>query len=253
MQENIHISNTSQREIFRYALRKSMPVFFGYIFLGTAFGIMLAEIGYDFIWAFFIALIVYAGSLQFALVSFLASGTPLLTVAVMTLFINSRHIFYGLPFVEKFKVMGKYYPYMIFSLTDETYSILYSCVKERRAQLDNNKALFYISALHQSYWIMGCVLGTLAGQYINFDFTGIDFSMTALFVVILVEQILNDRTNALFPALLGGIVAGSSLLLLGQTAFLLPSLVVTVLIITMHNYWKGSTQVSKVKEDKADD
>ncbi len=234
MQEN----NVGQKIIFMYALRKSMPVFFGYIFLGAAFGIMLAEANFNFVWAFFISLIVYAGSLQFALVSFLSSGTPLLTVAVMTLFINSRHIFYGLHFVEKFKLMGKYYPYLIFSLTDETFSILYSCAEEKKAKSDNNKALFYISALHQFYWIAGSVLGSLIGLYSNFDFSGIDFSMTALFVVILVEQILNSKDTAMFPATAGLVIAFCSLFLLGKSAFLLPALIVTIIVISIQNYCK---------------
>ena len=221
--------------LFRYALKKSMPVFFGYIFLGSAFGIMLAQIGYDFIWAFFISLIVYAGSLQFALVSFLAAGTPLPTVALMTLFINSRHIFYGLPFIEKFRQMGKFYPYMIFSLTDETYSILYSCSDQPRAREQHNRALFYIAALHQSYWILGCVLGTLAGQYITMvDFTGIDFSMTALFVVILVEQLMTNRKMALQPAAIGGFISALFLLVFGAQAFLLPSLIIAAVLVMVN-------------------
>ena len=234
MQENI-LNNITKKDIFAYALKKSMPVFFGYMFLGCAFGIMMAEAGYNFIWAFLVSLLVYAGSLQFAMVSFLASGTPLLTVAVMSLFINSRHIFYGFPFIEKFKLMGKYYPYMIFSLTDETYSILYSCEGEKISSQANSKALFYISALHHAYWIIGSVLGTLVGVYIDFDFTGIDFSMTALFIVILLEQILTAKDKALTPALTGGIVAVVCLFILGATSFLLPALIITAIAITVEN------------------
>lgn len=229
---------TRKNIIFLYALRKSIPVFCGYIFLGMAFGILLAQNGYNFLWAFFISVVVYAGSLQFALVSFLATHTSLTTVALMSLFINSRHLFYGLPFVEKFKQMGKFiYPYMIFSLTDETYSILYACNKQKMAQRRKYRALFYISALHHGYWIVGSVIGGLIGQYMSIDFTGIDFSMTALFIVILLEQILHNRKQALLPASIGLIISAIGLYLLGATNFLLPSLLVAVFVVTAQNYY----------------
>lgn len=237
--------------LFLYALRKSIPVFCGYIFLGMAFGILLAQNGYNFLWALFISVVVYAGSLQFAIVSFLASHTSLTTVALMSLFINSRHLFYGFPFVEKFKQMGKFiYPYMIFSLTDETYSILYACSHQKMAKRRKYKALFYISALHHLYWIVGSIIGGLIGQYMSIDFTGIDFSMTALFMIILLEQILNNRKQALVPASIGLIVSSIGLILLGSTNFLLPSLIIAIFIVTAQNYWQDKLAVKADKGDK---
>ncbi len=225
----------SNSDIFYYALKCSIPVFCGYIFLGAAFGILLAQIGYNYLWAFFISVFVYAGSLQFALIGFLSTGASLSTIALMTLFINSRHMFYGLPFIEKFKQMGKLYPYMIFSLTDETYSILCLCSGQKKAQHNRNRALFYISLLHQLYWIVGSVIGNLIGQYMEIDFTGIDFSMTALFIVILIEQVLSNKKEALLPAVIGGIISLAALLLLGAKNFLLPSLLITAFMITVQN------------------
>ena len=113
----------SKSSTVKFAVKKSLPVLFGYLFLGSAFGIMLYEAGYNWIWAVFISLFVYAGSGQFLLVSLLSSAASLPTVAMMTLFVNSRHIFYGLSFVERFKKGGWRYPFMIFTLTDETYSV----------------------------------------------------------------------------------------------------------------------------------
>ena len=104
----------------KYAFRQSLPVMFGYIFLGVAFGILLQQAGFGALWALLISGFVYAGSLQFVLVGFLAQGAALPTVALMSLFINSRHLFYGLSFIDKFKAMGRRKPYMVFSLTDET-------------------------------------------------------------------------------------------------------------------------------------
>ena len=122
-----------------------MPVLFGYVFLGIAFGILLQQAGYNFVWAFFISLTVFAGSLQFVLVPFLSTGAALPTVLLMTLFINSRHMFYGLSFVERFKKMGRRYPYMVFSLTDETYSVF--CSLKAPDGVDEDTARFLVATV----------------------------------------------------------------------------------------------------------
>lgn len=166
-----------------FAFRQSVPVMLGYIFLGIAFGLLLQDAGYSFVWAFFISVIVYAGSMQFIMVSLMTGGAGLLYTAVMTFFINGRHIFYGLSFVEKYKKMGKACPYMVFSLTDETYSVL--CGTKVPEGMKEDKVFFWISLFDHSYWVAGSVLGAVAGSYITIDTTGIDFSMTALFLVIM--------------------------------------------------------------------
>ena len=153
-----------------YAFQQSVPVLLGYIFLGLAFGLMLQNAGYHFVWAFLISLTVYAGSMQFVLVTLLSGAYGLLYTFIMTLFINGRHIFYGLSFVEKFKKMGKAYPYMVFSLTDETYSVL--CSLKVPAGMDEKKVSLFIAMFDHSYWIIGSVLGAVVGQL----FTGaVDF------------------------------------------------------------------------------
>ena len=210
-----------------FAFRQSIPVMLGYIFLGIAFGLLLQDAGYSFIWAFFISVIVYAGSMQFVLVSLLTGGAGLLYTAVMTFFINGRHLFYGLSFVEKYKKMGKACPYMIFSLTDETYSVL--CGTKVPEELDEDKVFFWISLLDHSYWVMGSVLGALAGSYITFDTTGIDFSMTALFLVIVTEQWQEQRSH--FSAITGVVCGVIWLLLLGPDRFILPALCSCVVIL----------------------
>lgn len=212
---------------FHYAFAKSLPVMFGYLFLGSAFGVMLQHAGYNFIWAFFISLTVFAGSGQFLLVSLLSGGASLAMTAAMTLLINSRHMFYGLSFLERFKKAGKKYPYMIFSLTDETYSVLCSVKPEK--DIDEGKAMFLIALLNHLYWIAGGVLGALLGQFLPIDFTGIDFSMTALFVVLFIEQWLDFKSH--IPAVTGLFVSFIFLLLLGPDNFILPSLLVTVTIL----------------------
>lgn len=210
-----------------FALRQSLPVAFGYIFLGIAFGILLNEAGYGFFWALAMSLFIYAGSMQFVLVSLLAAGAPLYTVALMTLFVNGRHIFYGLGFIEKFRSMGRRFAYMVLSLTDETYSVL--CSLECPAGVDEADASFLIALLDHSYWVLGCVIGSLLGRALPFDMTGIDFSMTALFVVIFINQWKQFKSK--LPALTGLACALVSLLAFGPDRFLLPALAAAVTIL----------------------
>ena len=232
----------SKKQQFFYAVRKSIPVFLGFIFLGIAFGIVLQSAGFNWLWALVISTLVYAGSMQFALVPLLTAGTPLSTIALMTLMVNSRHLFYGLSFVDMFKSMGKKYPYMIFSLTDETYSVLCSCADDPAAHVDNHRPCFMISLLHQCYWVVGSVIGAVAGELIAFDTTGIDFSMTALFVVILVDQLRAGGRDARRSSLIGLVLALFFLLILGADKFLLPTLTCTVLALAL------SAQLTKTKE-----
>lgn len=224
-----------KKKLFLYAFRKSIPVLLGYIFLGAAFGIVLQSSGLTWPWALLISCLVYAGSMQFALVPLLSAATPLPTVALMTLMVNSRHLFYGLSFVDMYREMGAKYPYMIFSLTDETYSVLCSCKGDMELTERSHEAAFYISALHQFYWVLGSVIGAVAGELLTFDTTGIDFSMTALFTVILVEQLKNGGREARICAGLGVVIALVFLFTLGADGFLLPTLACTVVALAIMN------------------
>ena len=214
------------KEALRFALVKTIPVLLGYLFLGVAFGVVLQRSGYGAPWARLASTVIYAGSGQFVMADLLAAGAGLLTVAATALLVNSRHIFYGLTFVERFRGMpGR--AYMIFSLTDETYSLL--CALRAPEGIDENRAMLLIALLDQSYWVLGSCLGALLGQALPVDLTGIDFAMTALFTVILVEQV--RAAGQRLPALIGGACALLMLLLLGPEAFLLPSLLMTVTLL----------------------
>lgn len=211
----------------RYAFTQTIPVLLGYLFLGMAFGLMLQDGGYSFWWAFLSSVVIYAGSMQFVLVTLLTGGESLVYAAVMTLFINGRHVFYGLSFIEKFRNMGKRYPYMVFSLTDETYSVL--CSLKVPEGFDEKNVSFYISLFDHSYWVLGSVLGGIIGQLITFDTTGVDFSMTALFVVIVLNQWMDSKEHR--PALIGGVIGLVSLILLGADKFLLPALTLSAMVL----------------------
>ena len=204
----------------------------GYIFLGIAFGLVLQKAGLGPGWALLASLLVYAGSMQFALVGILTSGLGIVTTMIMTLLINSRHAFYGLTFIERFKSFKKTYPYMVFSLTDETYSLL--CSMPRPKDFTDKQwdmAFFLVSLLDQCYWVAGSVIGAAAGQMITFDSTGIDFAMTALFVVIAVDQWKHARTH--MPAMTGFVCGVLFLALIRTANFILPALAATVGVLLL--------------------
>ena len=219
------------RKALAAAFPVTVPVLMGYLAIGIAFGLMLQEIGYNFIWAFFMSLSIYAGSGQYLGVTLLATAASLGTVALMTLLINFRHLVYGLSMLEKFRGMGWRKLYMIFSLTDETYALLSSA----QAPVGVNPKNFYfaIAVLDQSYWILGSVIGAVAGAVIPFSTEGVDFAMTALFVVIAVDQWKAYKKH--LPALIGGAVTVVFLIILGslfgQDQMLLISLGVIVLLL----------------------
>ena len=222
------------RKALAAAFPATVPVLMGYLAIGIAFGLMLQEIGYNFIWAFFMSLTIYAGSGQYLGVTLLGTGAALGTVAVMTLLINFRHLVYGLSMLEKFRGMGVRKLYMIFSLTDETYALLASA--RAPVGVDPKKYYFAIALLDHSYWILGSVIGAVAGALLPIDITGIDFAMTALFVVIAVDQWKAYKNH--IPALAGAAVTIVFLLILGgilgpdaQQKLLLVSLGVIVLFL----------------------
>lgn len=214
--------------IVKQAFLRTVPVMMGYVVLGIAFGLLLQKAGYHWLWALGISVFVFAGSMQFVLVGLLMQQAPLATVAVTTLLVNSRHLFYGLSFIDRFKQMGRRGLYMIFSLTDETYALLCS-IGEAGTQKDRDDLMFWIAMLDQSYWVAGSVAGAVLGSFLAFDLTGIDFAMTALFVVIAVEQWISTKRHASALAGLGCAIA--ALLLLGPDRFLLPAMIATVVLL----------------------
>ena len=214
----------------RRAFLDTVPVMTGYLFLGIGFGILLGETGYGVGWSFAMGLLVFAGSAQYLLVSLLASHTPVLTVALTTLLINARHIFYGLSMVDAYKGAGKKKPYLIFSLTDETYSL----VTQNRGPegMSRQSYCFVVSLLDHIYWVAGCVLGSLAGQVIPLNFEGVEFVLTALFITMFVEQWLSTKNH--LPAVIGVMSTILCLLFFGKDVFLIPSMVlIAVLLVVM--------------------
>ena len=217
------------RKALSAAFPVTVPVLMGYLAIGMAFGFMLQAIGYNFIWAFFMSLSIYAGSGQYLGVSLLAAAASLGTVALMTLLINFRHLVYGLSMLEKFRGMGWRKFYMIFSLTDETYALLSSA--QAPVGVDPKNFYFAIALLDHSYWILGSVIGAVAGEILPISTEGIDFAMTALFVVIAVDQWKAYQKH--LPALIGGAVTIVCLLILGQIFGQQQMLIVSLAVIVV--------------------
>ena len=206
------------------ALRLTVPVMCGYLFLGTAFGATLAQAGFGPAWALMMSGLVYAGSLQFVMVPLMASGAGLVSVALTALMVNARHLFYGVSYIERFARMGMLRPYMVFSLTDETYSVFCGLPQE-----ESDGVMLRVAAYDHLYWVAGSVAGSLLARQLPFDLTGIDFSMTALFIVICVERAMN-RADRL-PLMIGAVCASGCLLLLGPDNFLAPALALTAALL----------------------
>lgn len=210
----------------RLAFQATLPVLAGYMVLGMGFGVLLQDHGYGFLWAFLMSLSIYAGSMQYAALDLISGGAGLITIALMTLMINARHFFYGLSMLDRYKDAGKEKPYLIFALTDETYSVMCRPVPE---EADPRMFRLLVSGFNQCYWIAGSVIGGLLGPILPFDSTGMDFAMTALFVVIFVEQWLSSKNHV--PALLGLGITAVCLAVLGPEKFVIPSMVLITLIL----------------------
>lgn len=214
------------RKALKAAFPYTIPVLMGYLAIGVVFGWMLSAIGYGPLWAAGMSVTVYAGSGQYLGVSLLEHAAPLLDVALLTFIINFRHLVYGLSLLEKLKGMGWRKLYVTFALTDETYALLAGiCPPEG---VDEKRFYFWVALLDHVYWIAGSVLGAVAGSLITINTEGIDFAMTALFLVIAVGQWQSDGHH--FPVFLGGLGTLACLLLFGgeNGRFLIPALAVLV-------------------------
>ncbi len=219
----------SLRTCVRDAWLRSVPVMAGYIVLGIGFGIILSDKGYGVLWALAMSLLIYAGSMQYVGVSLLAGSVSLLTAAMTTVMVNARHLFYSISMVERYKKSGAKKPYLIFSLTDETYSLL--CDWDIPEGDDPYTFAFLVSLFDQCYWVLGSVLGAALGSVLPFSTKGIDFSMTALFIATVVEQWITLDNH--IPAITG--IAGTlaCLLIFGPDQFLIPSMLVITLVLTV--------------------
>lgn len=215
--------------VVRQAFLKSLPVMAGYIILGIGFGILLRNAGYGVLWSLAMGALIYAGSMQYVGVGLIAGGASILATALTTVMVNARHLFYSVSMISRYRDAGKYKPYMIFALTDETYTLL----SDGHAPEDGdaNRYRFLVSLFNHCYWVTGCVLGSLLGQVLPFSTQGIEFSMTALFIASFTEQWLLGGSRV--PALVGLVCSVACLVAFGPERFLIPDMLLITAALTL--------------------
>ncbi|MBE6790242.1 MAG: branched-chain amino acid transporter AzlC [Ruminococcaceae bacterium] len=216
---------TLKQEI-KKALRATFPVFSGYIVLGFGFGIVLHSKGFGILWALCMSLFIYAGSMQYVAIDLLSGGASVITMALTTVLVNARHLFYGISMIDKYKSAGKFKPYLIFALTDETYSLV--CTEEEE---NSHRYHFLVSLFNHIYWVGGTVLGAAVGSAFDFAPKGIDFALTALFVTVFVEQWLSSKDHA--AAIIGALCSVICLIIFGADSFLIPAMLTITLSLTV--------------------
>ena len=202
------------------ALPHTIPILAGYVFLGMTYGVYMVQSGFPFWYPMLTSLVVYGGSLEFVIVNLLLGAFNPLQAFLMALLIQARHLFYGISMLDKYRNTGRKKPYLIFALSDETFSV--TCSAEVPAGVDAGWFCFFITLLDQLYWFSGATLGALCGMLIRFNTQGLDFAMTALFVVIFINQWRKNRQH--ISALIGLGLSVLSLLIFGAEDFLLPAM-----------------------------
>ena len=210
------------------AFVKSIPIFCSYVFVSMAYGMMMASAGFPWYDSLLVSLTVYTGAFQFVLITFLSSGASLITIALTALLMNSRQSFYSLTFLKEFKQMGRRKLYMIHTMTDETYAV--NCTLDLPKK-EKEDTMFLVALFSRCYWMFGAVLGGILGQIIPFDLTGIDFCMTALFLIIFIDQW--ERVKKHTPALTGLGIGVICLLIFGKNRFMLPALLIVSALLLL--------------------
>ena len=225
----------------RKAFLKSLPVMGGYVVLGMGFGILAHNAGYGVPWVLAMSLLMYAGSMQYVGISLLQGGASVLITAVTTVMVNARHLFYSISMIGRYKDAGRYKPYLIFALTDETYSLL--CDGKAPEGTDPGLFFFLVSLFNQTWWVTGSLAGALLGGVLPFSTAGIEFSMTALFIASFTEQWITMKDH--LPALTGLSGTLACLLVFGPERFLIPAMLVITLVLTL---LRGRTAAGKEAE-----
>ena len=212
---------------FRAAFPATVPVMTGYLCLGMAFGVLMKTNGYGVVWSVLMSLMCFAGSMQFLTITLLTTAFDPLQAFLLSIMVNARHIFYGLSVLDKYKGIGKLRAFLIFSLTDETFSLVSTL--EPPEGVERKYFYFWISVLDYAYWVTGSAIGGLLGSLLTFNTTGLDFALTALFVVLFMEQ---WKKKANRPAGLIGIgCTVVSLLVFGADNLVIPAMVFILAVL----------------------
>ncbi len=214
---------------FKFAFPKTLPILAGFLFLGFSYGVFMNVKGFSFVYPMLMALTIFGGSLEFVAVTMLLGTFAPLQTLLVTLIIQARHIFYGISMLEKYRGTGLKKLYLIFGMCDESFSINYSTnIPEN---IDKSWVMFFVTLLNQFYWVLGATLGGLFGSFITFDIKGLEFVMTALFVIIFLEQWLKEKKH--YTAIIGLVSSAICLLIFGSESFLVPTLISILFLLSV--------------------
>lgn len=236
-------NNTQIKTAFRAAFPKTIPVLAGYLVLGFGFGLLLQSKGYNFLWAILMSITIYGGSMQYVGVDLLSNGAGIISAMMVSLLIQARHLFYGLSLLTKYENIGRVKPYLIFGITDETYSLI--SLTERPKDVNKGWYYFFITLLDQCYWIVGSTLGAVFGEIVHINTKGVDFSMTSLFIVLLVDNLLKAKGRiGRLPSYIGIVISLICLLIFGADNFLIPSMLgIGVTLMLLRKVLSGDEEV----------
>lgn len=206
---------------------KTIPVLTGYLILGIAYGMLMSDKGYGVLWSALMSIFAFCGSMQYVAITLLTTAFDPLSAFFLSLMVNARHVFYGISMLEKYRGMGKLRPFLIFALTDETYSIVSCC--EPPENVSDRQFYFCVSFLDWIYWIGGTVIGALLGGALTFNTMGMDFALNALFIVLFIEQWKKPENR--ISCLIGLLCTALCLLIFGGDSFVIPSMIGIALIL----------------------
>ncbi len=218
-----------KRKAFKSAFPYTIPIMTGFLFLGLAYGIYMNVSGFSFVYPMIMSTLIFGGSLEFVAVEMLLSPFAPVQVFIMTLLIQARHIFYGISMLDKFKGMGWKKFYLIFGMCDETFSINYTAKIPK--DVDKGWFMFFVTLLNHFYWVFGATLGGLVGSLISFDTSGISFVMTAMFVVIFLEQWLKEKNHT--SSLIGIGTSVLCLVIFGADSFMIPTMIGILALLSL--------------------
>ncbi|KKI91198.1 branched-chain amino acid transporter AzlC [Bacillus sp. SA1-12] len=214
---------------FRSAFPYTVPILAGFVFLGIAYGIFMNSLGFDAIYPILMSLLIFAGSMEFVAANLLLIAFNPINALFLTFMVNARHLFYGLSMLDKYRGTGKKKPYLIFGLCDESFSI--NCTADIPKNVDNGWFMFFVTLLNHSYWVIGSAIGGIFGSFVRFNTEGLEFVMTALFVVIFIEQWMKEKKH--HSALTGLGLSTVCLIIFGGTNFIIPAMLAILGILTI--------------------
>ena len=227
--ENRGTRRDSVTKAWKAAFPKTIPIMMGFLFLGMSYGLYMKVSGFSFVYPLCMSLVIFGGSLEFVTVTMLLGSFAPLQTFLMALMIQARHLFYGIALLEKYKGTGLKKAYLIFGMCDESFSI--NCATDVPEDVDKGYFFFFVTILNQFYWVAGATLGGILGSFLTFNTEGLDFVMTAMFVVIFLEQWLKEKKH--YTALIGVLVSAGCLLLFGAESFLIPTMVCILCFLTV--------------------